>query len=103
VNAEQFQVWARAHGACYAGRRWARGKSFAQAWKTCRNRPYMLWVISKFVDSGVVPKRVLIRAVYGIAIPAGRTKFVRGLLPDPEKVGRKAWAAFRAAGREKKR
>lgn len=51
TGAERLQVWLKRKGACYAARRWCKGKTFRQAWATCRNGAWLQFAAFR-IDSG---------------------------------------------------
>jgi len=45
VNAKQFTKFLEELGACSEARRWAKGKTLAVVWKTCKRGDWMSWLL----------------------------------------------------------
>ena len=57
MNAKQFDALLNELGACPEAQRWARGKSLAVAWKTCKRGDWLLWLCGKMADKPDWPTR----------------------------------------------
>ena len=53
--------------ACSQAREWAKGKSLAEVWKTCRCGDWMLWLAAKYGD---VPLKTIVAIACDCAEPA---------------------------------
>jgi hypothetical protein len=57
MNALQFENLLIELNACSEARDWAKGKSFAQVWRTCKRGDWLLWLIGKQADKAGWPTR----------------------------------------------
>ena len=57
LNPTQFQSLLSDLGACHEAVIWAKGKSLAQVWRTCKRGDWLLWLCGKMVDKPNWPTR----------------------------------------------
>ena len=69
LNAEDFASLLASDrlDACNQAREWAKGKSLAEVWKTCRRGDWMLWLAAKYGD---VPLKTIVAIACDCAEPA---------------------------------
>jgi hypothetical protein len=57
LNADQLRILLSRIGACSEARGWAKGKSLAEVWSTCKRGDWMLWLVGKMADKSDWPTR----------------------------------------------
>jgi len=57
LNPTEFQSLLSDLGACQEAVIWAKGKSLAQTWRTCKRGDWLLWLCGKMVDKPNWPTR----------------------------------------------